>query len=152
MMLLWLLTMGAACGAREDVHFYPQGNFSPSPTVRVDVFIHHAPSQPYRIVGLITVNPEWSLEEAANAAGTAGHSLGCELVTTTREGAVAMRAGERIQIASIGSWGSFGSSSDHHWGSSGYTGEHDSDPYIDPRARKFWCGVYVQPRYEPDQA
>jgi hypothetical protein len=105
---------------------------------------------PYRIVGLIVVTPSYGIEKAARVAAATAQSIGCDLLTMRRDGEVASTARPRILIASIGSWGSFGSG-EPGWGSggsrgnssSGYTGSALLEDPIDPKMRKFWCGKYL---------
>ena len=149
--LLIVLFILPACATAEVRYHATSTSYAPSPrTGPIDVYIRTAPSVPYRIVGLIVVTPKYDVEKAARVAASTARSIGCDLLTMRREGEVASTARPRILIASIGSWGSFGSD-EPGWGSggsrgnssSGYTGAAPPEDPIDPRMRKFWCGKYL---------
>lgn len=153
--LLIALFLVPACAGATDVRFHAlSSTFTPSPTGgRVDVFIANAPAKPFRVVGVIVVTPKYDLRKAARLAGETAQTLGCDLVTMSRNGEIARAATSApIRVASLGGsfsgWGSGNGWSDRN-NSPGYEGAQPTEDKIDPRMRKFWCGVYEDARPAP---
>ena len=149
--LLLVLLVLPACATTEVRYHATSTSYSPAPkSGPIDIYIRHAPPVPYRVVGLIVVTPKYDVDKAARVAASTARSIGCDLLTMRRDGEVASTTRPRILIASIGSWGSFGSD-EPGWGSggsrgnssSGYTSSAPPEDPIDPRMRKFWCGKYL---------